>query len=60
MFHISEIKKVFEITDIILITHYHFLMLTYMLYFFSSFSLKARRALDLSTLPVAHPSWLLG
>lgn len=53
MLHI-QIKKVFEIIRIVLITHYHFLILTYILYLFTLFSFKATRALDLSTLPVDH------
>lgn len=60
MFRSIQIKKLFEITKIVLITHYHFLILTYILYLFTLFSFKATRALDLSTLPVDHFSWQFG
>lgn len=50
MLHIIQIKELFEIIKIVLISHYHFLILTYISYLFTSFPFKARRALDRSIL----------
>lgn len=60
MLHIIQIKELFEIIKIVLISHYHFLILTYISYLFTSFPFKARRALDLSTLPIDHSSSQFG
>lgn len=59
MLHIIQIKELFEIIKIVLISHY-LLILTYISYLFTSFPFKARRALDLSTLPIDHSSSQFG
>ena len=53
MLHI-QIKNLFEVSKIASITRYHFLILTWNLYWFTLFSFKATGALDLKC-PARRP-----